>query len=279
MENMREYWAREAEMMRDKSAVLGNNSLSQSPSRNEQNTVKGTITFANEFNGSVGAELVAIAGTTSFYKDYVTQLEKQSAYDTYVFTYPAMFIYPTGNGQPASTLYFDNKGFITGEGTRGRTILLTDENDYKQQTGPIGDPSNSYILQRVKLASIKSSFDNKKKVIMVVIANQFLDPEAYPLKKEDLDNLRKKTPRTEYDQWWDNVKLDGTHTLLHELIAHGLNHIKNEKKTEEAEHKAYHGNATHRSPSIPEILKAPNQYANTVMYKVVQELRTEIKKR
>lgn len=190
-----------------------------------------------------------------------------------------MFIYPTGNGQPASTLYFDNKGFITGEGTRGRTILVNDVNDFKQKTGQFADPSNSYILQRVKLASIKSSFDNKKKVIMIVIANQFLEPEAYPLKKEDLDKLKATSPSKAYEQWWDNAKLDGTHTLLHELIAHGLNYLKDEKKTEEAEHKAYHGNATHRSPSIPEILKAPKQYAGTVMYKVVQEIKTEIKKR
>lgn len=48
MESMREYWAREAEMMRDKSAILGNNSLSQTPNNN--NASKGTITFASEFD-------------------------------------------------------------------------------------------------------------------------------------------------------------------------------------------------------------------------------------
>ena len=278
MESMREYWAREAEMMRDKSGVLGTNS---SPNKNEQNAAKGTITFASEFYSEpkVGVDLLAIAEAISFYKDYVTTLGNQSAYDTYVFSYPAMFTYVTGNGQPASALNFRINGYAEGDGTKGRTILVTDEKNFIQQKGQFGDPDNAWLLKDIKLASIKSSFDSNKKVILVIIANQYLNPEAYPVKKEDFDELKKKSPSSEYDKWWDTVKLDGTHTIIHELIAHAIHHINNDKKTEEEEHEAYHGNKTKRSPGIPEVLSNLGKYQKTTMYKIVQEIKTEIKKR
>ena len=174
---------------------------------------------------------------------------------------------------------FEKDGFTALGGTKGRTYLIEDEKGFKLLTGPVSHPEDVYMLGYVQQAELKKSFDAKKKVILIAITGQFLNPESYVLDKAYLTKIKNDKNTSVYKKWWDNVKIEATHALIHELIAHGIHHIKGDSKPPKIEHKNYSGVESDFSPNIREVLNdETGKYGKTVMLKAINQIQSSIQK-
>jgi hypothetical protein len=187
-----------------------------------------------------------------------------------------MITYDTGL---ASVVNFDDKGYAKGIGTQGRTFLVGNEQEFKQSKSFNSDPQNAYVLQFVSVGALKLSFAQGKKIVLIGVARQFLSPSDYPINGDFYTKLEKDTKSEAYYEWWDNAKLSGTHVIIHELIAHGINYLKNIKKTPEEEHFDYHGTKGVSSPNIADVIAASKKYKDTIMYKAITQIQSAIKTR
>ena len=234
--------------------------------------VVDAIKYSSDFDAGMGLEMRKIIAETEYYKKYLTALNGTTEYDTYVFTWPSAEL---NTDKTKVITSFEKDGFTKSPGiVEGQTFLIEKESDFKLLIGAASEPSKAYKLQYVKTDDLKPSFDKKKKIILIGLARQFLQPRDYLSNKDPLVTNTWIT-----DTWWDNVKLYFTHVLIHELIAHGIHHIKGDKKEPEIEHQNYHGVKGESSPNMRDVLAdTTGKYNRTIMLKAIREIQSSIKK-
>ena len=245
--------------------------------------VVDAIKYSSDFDGVMGVEMRKIIAETEYYKKYLTALNGTTEYDTYVFTWTNL--QTNTDESVSSAVNFSKDGFTAPEGgSTAQTLLISDEQEFKSLTSSIADVNTSFRLKSVKISDLKGSFDLKKKVILIVIVKQYLNPYQYVLDKTHFAAMKKandaKDPAgiAEYYKWWDNAKLEFTHTLIHELIAHGIHHIKGDKKDAKTEHQNYHGIYATTSPDVRDVLDNVKDYKETIMLKAIREIQSSIQK-
>ena len=235
--------------------------------------VVDAIKYSGNFSAVMGVEMRKIAAGTALYNEYLKALNDKPEFDTFVFTW--LNVAKTKNGI-SSLVNFDKDGFSAPGGVLAQTFLMEDEVQFKLKTGEASDRNDAYMLQFVDKVGLKNSFTNKKKVILIAIASQYLVPSDYVSNKVDFEAVKKDA--WALDTWWDNTKIEFTHSLIHELIAHAIHHLKGDKKDAATEHQNYNGIYGDSSPDIRDVLKDKSKYKGTPLLKSVEQIQSSIQK-
>jgi len=140
----------------------------------------------------------------------------------------------------------------------GNTDMVSSLHEYENKK------IKNTVINAIDVSKIKPSLDKGKKVILLGIAIQFAQPEGY----------RVFPDRPTTNEFYDNVKLEGALSLVHEAWAHGLQYLnKDGKKTNALEdHERLFGTKSSTSPDIETIIKKNNPYKNTPYAKMAQEI-------
>jgi len=176
--------------------------------------------------------ITSLLNSITYQKDFDKTLETQTKYDVYYYTFDSKVTY--ASGLVADGIGVDNAGFVVGVGgALGHTNVATSKEDLQKQMTTI------WNLNFVSIKDLEKSFSEGKSVVLIGIAKQMIDPLNE--KKLPLRALL-------------NLTCEIAETVIHEETAHAKNELLGISKSNEEEHKEYHGEATTTSPSYRELL-------------------------
>jgi len=195
---------------------------------------------------------LAIADLTTIGKEFNEVLKSQNKVDVYYYTFESKEM--LSDGSIVSGVQYETDGFAIGYGGLGTTGEVSNKTDLTDYMNTV------YQAQSINPADLEKSFSQGKKVVLIGVAKQLLDvPAGFTLEQQK------------------NLRISSTEVVVHEENAHAQNIIEGIKKEPQQEHKEFHGEESHQSPSAKDLL-TNKKYENTTAGKVVKEIKSLVDK-
>jgi hypothetical protein len=203
----------------------------------------------------------------SYFKKVQKALSRNTDYDIYIVRRPCEY-----NG----ISYLTKEGnYLSKSGKVGLPLGVTSVNNklnFKNKSegynsnkkeGQIqkSNELSKHIHKFYNFTEVESSFESKELIIIDITG--ILPLESYSKIIEKELKISKQ-----------NYIISIADTLIHELYAHAYNILTHTHKTESIEHKEYHGQETHASPTIADVEKFTGENQNLPAFKVLNELKT-----
>jgi RHS repeat-associated protein len=224
------------------------------------------IVHADIAKNALGRSMLKVANETSMGQEFIKKVESQSAYDVYYV--PFHSVVGTADGDIAEALGYDSEGRVDyAGGASGMTKVFSSLDEVSASK-----KSNPYSYENVNTDDIKKSFEDGKKVIVILIADKHFDKtqvkEIVDPKKSDAENAKKLLKAIG----------SGAKTVLHEQTAHAENSLKGIAQSKEQtlkDHKSYNGKGNKTSPTETDV-ETSFSYNGTPVKKASQEVNKAI---